>query len=226
MTAILIKQGTGEAGADRVRPISGDAVSPQAAIDPRFVAYEAEIARLSAEAEEARQELERLQNAQAEALESTRDQAYQDGLKDAATKEDEALERLQRGVDEAVATFDEQLAGLERLSALLARECLDRIFGDDEQRVHLLHEIISHQIGQIEQGNLVAIEVCPKDFSNLERLAELVPLGGPNVKFIPRSDFKRSEISIKLTLGTLSVGLDQQWGRLRGTLTELAENED
>lgn len=224
MSTPLIKRGSDTESIGRIRPILRDAAAvPVSVRDPELNHFEQEMGRLEVELADSRRLIEEAQQAHKAALVVAREEGFQDGLKEAVRNEEEAITLLGGAIDEAVAKIDEQLAGAERLAALMARECLDRIFGDDENRVHLLHEIIANQLRQLEQGSVVAIALSHDDIPELSNLASLEPLAGPAVKFIHRAELKRGEIAIDLTLGSLSVGLDQQWGRLRGALTELAE---
>jgi len=113
---------------------------------------------------------------------------------------------------------------MERLAALVARECLDQIFGNADDRVDQLCRIIRHQIVGIEAQALIRVDVSRSDFGEDAELDRLVAaIDGRNVEVRATDELDAGACQIKLVLGTLSVGIDQQWGRLRSMLTELAE---
>lgn len=225
MSAAIIKQGAHAHSVARIRSLSRDATEQLVDAMPLQSPLQQEVERLGAELEESRRLIEETKVAHKAALDAAREDGFQDGLAQESRNDEEALALLSKAVDDAVAKVDEKLAGTERLAALMARECLDRIFGDDESRTHLLHEIIAQQLRQLEQGSVIAVSLCSEDFPELDSLAVLEPIAGQTVRFTHRAELKRGEIAIDLTLGSLSVGLDQQWGRLRAALTELAEDE-
>ncbi len=182
-----------------------------------------EVARLTAALDEQIRLTDAIRSAANDEILEARDKGYAEGLAAAVSREEDRITALQIAVDEAVATFDEQLAGSERLAALLARECLDRMFGQDDDQTALLHRLITHQLRQIEAGSHIALSVSPQDFPDLATLSSIVPIGGPCFTVEHRADLNPGQLVMTLQLGALEVGLDRQWGRLRATLGELAE---
>ena len=194
------------------------------AIDPELASLRVTVAEVREALRRAQDETAMIKSDRAAAVAAAREEGRRAGFDEAARDETAALELLRMASERAVAVIAEQLAGTERLAALVARECLDRIFGADEHRTHLLHEIITHQVRQIEAGTIVSVEVAEADFPDLASLEPIMPTSEPRILVRHGRDLARGAIILNLTLGTVSVGLDQQWGRLRSALTDLGES--
>ncbi len=226
MSRSLIKSGSAPATIQRLRPVDpvrGEASPSYDPVDPRIAILQAEIDQLPAQRAIKQQQAEAAAAASVKAIQDARTEGRDEGKQSAERQDVERLDALRSAIDDAVATFDEQLAGAERLAALMARECLDRILGSAEKQSDLLRQIIAHQRNQIEADSLISIDLSPCDFPDLSDLTELEPIGGAPLSLTQNSSLKSGEIVIRLKLGSLVVGLDQQWGSMRKTLTELAE---
>jgi type III secretion protein L len=182
------------------------------------------LGRLEEELRQSRADTAALQKDVTAAFTQGEQKGFEAGQKAAS---DLAIERrniLKAGVDEALALYNDHLAGAERLAALLARECLDKIFGDDTDHTERLYAVLRHQLNQLDADNILKISVSPEDFNDLKAL--MIDREEIHDIMIHRNpSLSEGQVQIELTLGTLSAGIDQQWSRLRGVLDDLAGAE-
>src|SRR5690348_16605288 len=92
------------------------------------------------------------------------------GVADADRRENERLSLLEKGVRQALSDLKSSLLSLERLAALLARECLDIMLGDPEHRTETLRRLIAAQMPKLEKSLVVAITVSNEDFQSADAL--------------------------------------------------------
>lgn len=152
-----------------------------------------------------------------------RDEGYANGLEDAGDKQDERLELLGKGVTQAIKALHGGIEAMERTAVLLARECLDRMFGDAGDRAALVQDLIRRQLEQIDSGSLLRIEVSPVDFPDGTALSALSASAGLDDGMIAaKSQMPAGACTMLLRLGQIDLGLDQQWSALRRTLGEMA----
>jgi flagellar biosynthesis/type III secretory pathway protein FliH len=161
------------------------------------------------------------------AFEEGKTQGRNEGLMQAEDRQAERFTLLENGVQEALDGLSKDLSSLERLSALLARECLDKILGASDDRAELVGRIIAEQIGKIERSTLLGIEVSRADFPDDQSLAALgAHIGLPSVALTADAEKPSGACTMTLRLGRMDVGLDQQWSALREVLGEMALPEN
>lgn len=134
------------------------------------------------------------------------------------------LSRLEAGIRQAAGTFVQTLSGLERLAPALAREGLAVILGPGEARAEQVTAIVVQNLRTLESHSVVQVEVSASDFDDeaaLEALREA--LGASGLRIQVQAGLKSGDCRIRLKLGTVEVGLDQQWQRLSSLLDEMAE---
>lgn len=216
-----------QVAASQVRSLDFVAPTPhQIEPDPRDQQLADQAERIAAlEAELAAQRASEVDRAEAAAKAEVSAEARgrQAGLDEADERAAERISRLELGLTEARLRLDAELAGLERLAALLAETALARLVDDPQSRRPLIAGIIRQQMRGLEARALLRVEVSAEDFSDpaaLEDLAAEAGLSGLRIE--PASGLGPGACRLKLRLGELEVGLDQQWGALRGVLAELA----
>lgn len=161
------------------------------------------------------------------ALERGREEGRERGLAEARDRGDERLANLEAALVRAHAEVSARLESLDRLAPLLARDCLDVILGDPEHRAAQLRKLISAQLAKIESDLVLAIEVSAVDFPSDEALAAITKkLGLPAARLHAKPELAPGACAMRLRLGRLEIGLDQQWGTLRDLLAELALPEE
>jgi flagellar biosynthesis/type III secretory pathway protein FliH len=146
------------------------------------------------------------------------------GLKQAEDTSAERLAQLERALQRSTTDIRERLASTERLAALLARECLDRMFAETEDRAGIVCDLIERQVRDIEAASILLVEVSSQDFAQGADLDKIVArIGHPDVRIDARADLPSGSCLFSLRLGQVDLGLDQQWGALRTILEDASQ---
>ena len=210
----LLKSGS-DALRARVRPIGGTAPAPEPVpIDP-------ELAQLRAALAEAHAALKaqcEMLDAVPARLEAARADGEEAGRALAQDREAERIDILRKAANEAMTLYARQMQSLDRLAALLARTCLEKMLLDDVQRADIIAGLLRGQMAKLEAGAAVRIEVSDRDFPDAGALAALAPAP---CEIIASPALASGDCTIKLRLGTIEIGLGQQWGTLRSALEEM-----
>lgn len=157
------------------------------------------------------------------AFDEGRAQGHEDGVAQADDRQAERISLLEGALRQARSELAGGIDALERLAVLLARDCLDMILGDGAHRAELLRKIVAAQIAKIEKSALLAVEVSGEDFKNEKALAAVAKHGGlPPALVIASRDIPSGGCLMRLRLGRIEVGINQQWGALRDLLAEMA----
>lgn len=202
-----------------VRPLAGRGdTSPSP--DPRFAAIEAQVVELAAELAERGTEIERLRARSAASFDEGLAEGRILGREEAQSLAAERLSLLRENATAAVERFETALQSMERLSALLAVESLSKLIGDPGGRADLVCRIIREQVAALEAAAVLAIEVSRADFDDDAAAREAA---GPGMRVEVSERLEGGECRIRLRLGTVDVGVGQQWGRLSELLAEMAE---
>lgn len=213
----LIKSSQGAA----VRPFNAALRPPVSPLEEecerlrqRIAALESELGRRDATIVDLRAEIPRM-------LEKGKAEGHEAGLNDAQDRQEERLALLGDGIRQAQTKLNENMTALERLAALLARECLDVVLGDAKHRASSVRKILANQVARIEKSSVLAIELSKADFPDDESLSALA-------QELRHASLTASEAMapggcrMTLRLGTLEVGLDRQWTSLRAVLDSIA----
>lgn len=224
----VIKSGN-LAGLSSVRPIASQA---QAAVvvlqrqDEERERLHRRIAALESELRERDVAIDVLRKDVERAFEEGTDKGHVAGLAAAEDKQNDRLFRLETAARRAQEGIAAGLVSLERLAALLARECCDKILGNAQDRADLIGYIIAVQIAKIDKSMLLAVEVSREDFPDDEALAALAQRLAPlTVALEANGEMTSGACVMRLRLGRLSIGIDQQWGALKELLTQMSEPE-
>ncbi len=146
------------------------------------------------------------------------------GRREAADLETKRLAVLKTGVEQAVAALARATSGLEKLAPQLARQGLAGILGTGDDRCALVTAIVRQQLKALDSHAILRIDVSPADFSDEAALAQLAEAAGSSaLRLHVDSALKSGDCRIKLTLGTLDLGVDHQWGRLAALLDDLSQ---
>ncbi len=194
------------------------------AIDPELLRLREDQAQAQLRLEQQEAEIADLHKQIDAAFRKGEAQGREAGIRDAADQSAKLLARVEGGVERAMAMYTQVLSGLERLAPALARQGLAQLLGDADSRADLVTAIVLKQIKTIEAQSVLHIEVSAADFGDEAALSGLSEaLGAHAVKVQAYSALKSGDCRIKLKLGALEVGLDQQWGRLNAMLKDLSE---
>jgi flagellar biosynthesis/type III secretory pathway protein FliH len=227
--AAIIKSGDLASISSKVRPWKDarQAPLPPPTAEPiETLILRQEVERLSRELAQRGVEVEKLRGDVRRAYRDGEDEGRKLGLKAADEGRAARLAALEKGLQDAIGAFSAELSSLERLAALLAREALAKILGDPTQYVPVLSEAIRHQIEQLESQSIIRILVSREDFADPHELAELVSaIGRSDIDVNVSDELKAGECRFKLTLGSIEVGVRQQWERLSAALSALGGAE-
>ncbi len=224
MSAVIIKSGDAQAIAAKVRSLD-QAASPPARptaeiTPPEILSLRRDVETLSRQAQQQSDEIERLKADVDEAYAKGEAAGRKAGLLEATSREDERLSLARDSAALALAHFDEVLAELARISPLLALEGLQRVIGDPANYPELIRRTIDLQLERLGARSVVCIEVSPADFPDG---ASPTGSAASRIDYRTIDDLGPGQCRIKLRLGEVDVGIDQQWGKLSALLCEMSE---
>lgn len=196
--------------------------SPPTAVDDRcerlerrILDLEARIATLTTQAADLRTEAEA-------ALERGRTEGHKRGLQSAEDREEERVRTLANAILASRKDMAEALDATERLAALLAKACLDKLFSETDKNADHVCALLRAQMQEFEREQLVAVAVSAEDFSEegLNRLRELVANDAVAIRRDPR--LPSGSCKLQPRLGEMDIGLDTQWTAIGDLLLEIA----
>lgn len=186
------------------------------------IALRARIARLEEEVAERERLIASLRDQAESAYADGHTAGRATGAREANDDVEARFALLDRAIGEATAGFGQTLASLEGLAALLARECLERMFGETSGAEVVL-ALLRKQVATLERAAIVHIEVAEIDFPNAGACARLAgKLGLQGIEIDARAR-PQGSCTIRLQLGEMEIGLDRQWGALSAALAALVE---
>lgn len=158
-------------------------------------------------------------------------EARAEGERQGKAAADEAVAKrlaaLGKGVEEAVAGWTDRLAGLDGLTASLAKGALAKLFDDQENHSRFVAAVVARQMRLLRRDSLVAIRVSAADFADDQALAALAAeAGSGSARIVADADLASGECRIDLQLGHIDVGPGTQWTQLAAFLDALATDED
>lgn len=198
---------------------------PAQVVDVEVVALRREVEALSRALHDREVELEHLRGDVDRAYDAGESAGRRAGLSEAVDRKAESLARLEQGVVRACQAFERDLAQVETLAALLAREAISMIFGQTD-RAGLVADIVRKQIADLEGHSILGITVSAADFADPADLAPVQDaIGNRQLDLNVADDLPAGDCRIKLRLGGLEVGVGQQWSRISTVLTQLAAGQ-
>jgi flagellar biosynthesis/type III secretory pathway protein FliH len=223
MTAIIKSADAAMTAA--VRPIPPADMAAASAVprgDDREERLEACIAELEERIAALTREAEDLRAEAAAALARGEEKGREMGKRDAEDRERERLDLLEKGILAGRKELAEALGATERLAALLARDCLDKLFADASANADRVCALLRAQMVQIEQHELLAVVVSAADFSEegLERLRTVVP--DRAVELRRDADLPAGSCKLRARLGEIDIGLGTQWQAVGDLLADMA----
>ena len=225
MSAIIKSGSLGELSS--VRPFTIPSHTPAIAVvkqdeererlQRRLMALEVELKERDAAIAALRTDVER-------ALVEGRVEGRAAGRAEAEDRQVARLALLQGAIGRCQSELSNSLGSLERLSFLVAQECLDKILGDRDASASLVRRIIEQQIGKVDREMLVGIEVSQEDFPETAILEEVVRKAGGarSITVTATTEIPSGGCRMRLQLGNVEVGVNQQWGVLSELLAELS----
>jgi flagellar biosynthesis/type III secretory pathway protein FliH len=219
----LLKSGSA-ALAERVRPLGAPLTRAAVKVDTEMTRLRGQIDALAAELAMRDEAI----SAHAAELEISFSKGEADGRaagrKEAEDHSAKALALVESAAEQAAARFDEELKAMERLAALVARTCLERMLLASDERVEIVVDLIRQQVAALGDEAAIRLEVSPEDFDCADALARLsVSLAGRMCEIVASEGLRSGDCTIALRLGAIDVGLDQQWSSLRAALDAMID---
>lgn len=202
---------------------SAEIVTAEPVVSVELLSLRREVESLTQRLGQRDGDVERLKSDVGRAFREGEAEGRKTGLKEADERRAEALASLESGVRQALSEFSDACASLERLAALLAHEGLGKVLDPTGPQTDLVRQVIHRRMEEIDARGLIRIEVSRQDFAEQAELDMLArSLGRSQLEIRACDELEAGECQFKLTLGTLEVGVGQQWGRLSDLLHELA----
>lgn len=147
------------------------------------------------------------------------------GRREAEDREQERLALLEKGIAACRKDFAEALGATERLAALLAKDCLDKLFADVSANADRVCALLRAQMIEVQQHELLAVVVSTSDFSEegLERLRAVVP--DRAVELRRDAALPTGSCKLRARLGEIDIGLGTQWQAVGDLLSAAAAGE-
>jgi flagellar biosynthesis/type III secretory pathway protein FliH len=200
---------------------------PPAPIDPERIKLRAECDRLAKQLAQTQADLERQREQTNRAFEDGRAAGFEAGRKERDEHAQEAHEALKAGIADAMAHFDQTLAGLESLSLAIAREGLEKVLGAAEAPKALLAHAIEHQMQGLGEHAAIRVEVSKADFPDRNAIDALATaIARPELEILAFDALAPGACRLRLALGALEIGVAQQWARLEDLLHSFAGGPD
>ena len=167
-------------------------------------------------------EIERLQAAlaemrkrapEAEAL--AHEAGRQRGLEEAADETDRLIAAVCAGVGHASAAWNDRLAELDALAAMLAQASLSKLFGDAPDLTELVTRSIRQRTQTLGRESVVSIRVSGADFPDdaaRDALRSAIATGSSELVIDP--SLTTGECRLDLKLGSIDIGVASQWRAL------------
>jgi flagellar biosynthesis/type III secretory pathway protein FliH len=204
---------------ERVRPLAATAPYGAPAADPERERLAGEVETLTAALAVRDDMIAGLGEEAARAFETGKAEGREAGREEAEDRNAELLATIEGAAGQALARFADELAAMERLALLVAQTCLDRMLLATEERTRIVEDLIRGQVAALSDGSALRIEVSARDFGAPDALAQLAASGASRGCEIAAAEALESGgCTIALQLGTLDVGLNQQWGAVRSEL--------
>jgi flagellar biosynthesis/type III secretory pathway protein FliH len=207
-----------------VRALEGASTKAKAGVvDPRYAALQEEVERLNALVAEKDSEIENGLKALDGAFKRGQAEGRTAALEETAADRETLVESLEAAVDRSLALLERELSSMERLAVVVASESLEKILEAPGAFAEMATQIIRKQLGRLDKAAIVRIEVSATDFIDADRNALSSQIGAPTAEIRLCDDLASGDCRIRMALGTLDIGLNQQWSQLKTLLQDLSE---
>ena len=189
-----------------------DKGSSQPTFDPEIECLSARIISLEAE-------VQRLNKAVITARNEGECEGRTQAKSDFETQRAEAHVQLEAGLSHALEQWSAKLDEVDRLAIMIAGVALERLLLSPENRLSTLTALVAAQVRALDRSSILRIKVSHEDFLDSEALAELARSCAIDGVIIEQAlDLCAGDCTIQLTLGSIDVGLNQQWSAIRSFL--------
>jgi flagellar biosynthesis/type III secretory pathway protein FliH len=209
------------------RPPLAAATDPPV-VDPALQALEHQVtelqhqlSRMSTRATEQARQLEEAAREIEVTRESSLAEGFTDGLRQAEADFTARSEALAEALASALRTYDSAVKGLEKLSSMIALAALDRVLGPAHGRDDAVARIVARQVDLLASLAPVEVRVSGEDFADSAALHDaLVRVGADPARVRADPVLPSGQVTIRLRLGEVDAGIDQQLTALRRLLLE------
>jgi flagellar biosynthesis/type III secretory pathway protein FliH len=220
---LILKSGSASLR-DRVRPLAANLTHGAPAMDSERERLAGEVESLTVELASRDDAIARLKDEAERAFETGEAQGREAGRQEAEDRNADMLATIEGAAAQAVVRFADQLEAMERLALLVAQTCLDRMLLASEERSRIVGDLIRGQVAALKEGAAVRIQVSARDFGSPDALAQAgAAVASPGCEMIASEAFDSGDCVVALRLGTLEIGLNQQWGALRSELDAMID---
>jgi len=162
-----------------------------------------------------------------DAFEAGQKTGHQAGLREAQDRQDERLTLLEAALGEAVGELRLGIEEMERIAVAIARESLDMMFDEAEQRSSLVVDLIHKQVSKIDRSLLLELLVSSEDFPDDAALSLVAARIGLSPRTITAGGHvKPGDCEMRMQLGRIEIGLNRQWGAIAEALAEMSQPAD
>ena len=215
----------------RTRHLQHEAASETRGVDPalqelqqRVADLQRELSRMSASAAEQAGLLadteRRIETARASGLA----EGFTDGLRRAEADFTARSEALANCVTSALSTYETRIQRLAELSSTIALAAIEQVLGSEHGRGEAVARIVARQLQRLTSSAPAEVRVSASDFADAAALhdaLESVNVDPARVRTDPA--LASGEVTIRLQLGQVDAGIDQQLAALRRLLTDRAD---
>lgn len=197
-------------------------------IDPALQALQqqvsdlqAQVAHLSASAAEQERQLEEAERRIDTARESGLAEGFTDGLRRAEADFTARSEALAENAAKALSSFETGVEKLAELSSTIALAALDQVLGSTHGRGDAVARIVGRQLDLLATSAPVEVRVSVEDFVDTAALHDALVKAGVDPACV-RADpaLAAGQVTVRLQLGEVDAGIDQQLAALRRLLTD------
>ena len=204
------------------------AATDRQVVDPAVQALEHQVAelqhqlsRMSASATEQARQLEDAERRIEVTRESSLVEGFTDGLRQAKADFTARSEALVEALASALRSHDSAMKELEKLSSMIALAALDRVLGPAHGRDDAVARIVARQVDLLASSAPVEVRVSGEDFADSAALQDaLVRVGTDPARVRTDPALASGQVTIRLRLGEVDAGIDQQLTALRRLLSE------
>jgi flagellar biosynthesis/type III secretory pathway protein FliH len=175
-------------------------------------------------------ELKRTMAALREAAPLAEARAREEGAREALARvqrdEEKRVKLLADGVAAGLAAWEDRLASLEALAAVLAQSSLSKLFDESGDYSDFVLGMIGRQMRALRRQAVLAVRVSPSDFADEAALARVAAQTGMGTAaIVADAELPTGECRLDLQLGHVDLGMRAQWGLLSDLLLQIVDEE-
>ena len=194
--------------------------------EDRIAKLEGEIERLRTQVAKQSKTIDAFDQQLQQAFSSGRAEGIKVGREDVGSDDAARLAALKLGIEHGLSELRAQLSGIDPLAAGLALDVLQKMFAHPGDSAALVVQLVERQARELDRGAVLQVQVSSADFPGRDPLSELLHVDGLGGVEIETTDRLMSGACVlKLRLGHIATGLDQQWPALRAVIERMAAGE-